>query len=335
LRSSGLVLVFLDTDQGLTGEGLVFSLNAQHLVVLHGLVRDLEPLVVGLDLELSGSFSMKSAASLRSFGLEGFSAIACAGVEEALFDLRGKATSSNVARLLGACRTEIPAYHSGDLWVSLSIDELQASAQRHLDSGFRAMKVRLNGRADIDLPRPRAIRDVIGSDVMLMADANQKMNVPEAIRLGRMLEEFNLAWLEEPVSALDHEGEAAVAAALDIPIASGESVYTSRGAMELLRCRSVDVFMPDLQRMGGPREFLRAAALADAFNVPVSGHLFPEMTVSLAAAIPNVNILEYMPWVSPIYRESLEFDSKGHAVVPDRPGWGFSFDPAKIKHYAL
>jgi L-alanine-DL-glutamate epimerase-like enolase superfamily enzyme len=335
LKSSGLILIFLETDQGLIGEGLVFSLNAQHLAVLGQLVTELEPFVVGLDPTLSGIFTQKTAASLRSFGTGGFAAMACAGIEEALLDLRAKAVGLNVSRLLGSCRTTIPAYNSGDLWVSLSIDQLQASAQRHLDAGFRAMKMRLTGRVETDLPRVRAVREVIGPSIQLMADANQKMTVADAIRLGRRLEEFELHWLEEPVYALDHAGEAAVARALDMPIATGESVYTSRGAMEILRHKGADVLMPDLQRMGGPSEFLKAAALAESFDIPVSGHLYPEMSVGLMAAIPNALILEYMDWVSRIYRERLEFNEQGHAIVPERPGWGFSFDPAVIDRYRL
>ena len=101
--------------------------------------------------------------------------------------------------------------------------------------------------------------------------------MPRAIRLGRMLEEFNLTWFEEPIRYDDHAGEAEIAAALATPIASGETEYTSRGMHEMLRLRSADILMPDLQRMGGPTEFLKAAQLAEAYNTPVSSHLFPEM----------------------------------------------------------
>jgi L-alanine-DL-glutamate epimerase-like enolase superfamily enzyme len=168
-----------------------------------------------------------------------------------------------------------------------------------------------------------------------MADINQQLTVNEAIRLGRRLEEFKLTWLEEPVHYLDHAGEASVAAALDTPIASGETEYTSRGMHEMLRLGSADILMPDLQRMGGPGEFIKTAALAQSHGVPVSAHLFPEMSLSLLSAIPNATYLEYMPWLEPLYRERIVLDNEGCAVVPDRPGWGFSFDPSAIKAFAL
>jgi L-alanine-DL-glutamate epimerase-like enolase superfamily enzyme len=336
-RTGGCVLVFLESDQGAVGEGLVFSLNGNRLAVLDAMVKSLEPLVVGIDPHMSGAFSLRAAADLRNVGTSGIATLALAGIECALLDLRAKLADLSVARLLGACRTALPVYHSSELWVSKSIDELQNAAAAHLEKGFRAMKMRLKcDPADLgaDVVRVRAVRDVIGPDVALMADANQKLSEPQALRLGRMLEEFELAWLEEPVVAHNHAAEARIAAALDTPIASGESVFGSRGVVEMLRLRSVDVLMPDLLRMGGPGEFMKAASLAAAHDTPVSNHTYPEMSIGLMAAVPNANILEYMDWVSPIYREAIELDGEGRAVVPDRPGWGFSFDPAAIKKFA-
>jgi L-alanine-DL-glutamate epimerase-like enolase superfamily enzyme len=335
LRSNGCVLVFLDTDQGVTGEGLICSLNAQRLRLLNDMVRSFEPLLVGLDPMLSGSFTLRAGADARNFGSSGISILGLAGVEMALWDLRGRLLELNVSRMLGACHTMLPVYHSGELWVSLSIDKLQRSAAQHVARGYRAMKMRLTGVAREDVARVRAVREAIGAGIALMADLNQKLTVPSAIRLGRMLEEFDLAWLEEPIAAHDHKGEAEVAAALDTPIASGESVYASRAVFEMLQCRSVDVLMPDLQRMGGPSEFLKAATLAEAHGIPVSGHLFPEMSLALLAAIPNASVLEYMPWASPLYAQQIELDANGSAIVPQRPGWGFSFDPDAVRRFSL
>ena len=154
-----------------------------------------------------------------------------------------------------------------------------------------------------------------------MADSNQRLTVTSAIRLGRILEEYNLAWFEEPIPYHDHVGEAAIAAALDTPIASGETEYTSRGMLDMLQLKSADILMPDLQRMGGPTEFLKAAHLAEAFHTPVSSHLFPEMNLALLAAVSNAIYLEVMPWFTPLYRERIELDGEGRAIVPERPGW--------------
>jgi L-alanine-DL-glutamate epimerase-like enolase superfamily enzyme len=335
LRSNGCIAVFLETDQGVVGEGLVSSLNARGLALIDGMVRSLEPLVVGRDPRMAGAIAMEAGAHARALGPAGISIAGWAGVENALWDLRARLLEVNVSQLIGACRTSLPAYQSGGLWITLTPDELQAAAARHMAAGFRAMKLRLSGDLAADVRAVRAVREAVGPEVALMADLNQKLTVPAALRLGRALEPFGLAWLEEPVAAHDHAGEARIAAALDTPIASGESVYTSRGALRMLQAGAVDVLMPDLQRMGGPGEFLRAAHLAEAFDIPVSGHLFPEMSLALMAALPNASWLEVMPWASPLYQDAVELDSRGEAVVPTRPGWGFRLDPAALDAYAL
>jgi L-alanine-DL-glutamate epimerase-like enolase superfamily enzyme len=107
-------------------------------------------------------------------------------------------------------------------------------------------------------------------------------------------------------------------------------VHTHRGILRMLQARAADILMPDVQRMGGPTEFLKAGALCEAFNTPISSHLFPEVSLPLLAALPNALYLEYMPWFEPLYGQRLVLDGEGQAVVPIAPGWGASFDPAAI-----
>jgi L-alanine-DL-glutamate epimerase-like enolase superfamily enzyme len=284
---------------------------------------------------MSGRFTAASTAAVGHIGQMGLSAVARAGIEMALLDLRARAVELNVARLLGCYRTTMPVYQSGGLWVNLSTDALARAADDEVKKGFRAIKVRLVGDPARDTDRIRAVREAVGPDIGIFTDANQKMSVDRAIRLGRELEQLGVAWFEEPVSASNPADELAVARALSIPVALGESVYTARGIHELLKHGAASIVMPDLQRMGGPGDFLKAAALAEAFGVPMSSHLFPEMSLALLAAIPNARILEYMPWTSPLYAEQIELDDRGEAVVPDRPGWGFSFDRRAIARFAL
>jgi len=335
LRSADCVLTFLDTDEGLTGEGLVFSINNRRLSVIHDMIRSLEDLVVGLDPRLGGALNAKAWKELNFLGYEGVSVIGLAAVDSALWDLRGKAAGLNVAHLIGACRPAVPTYASGGLWLGSSIDALQKEAAGFVARGFRAMKTRV-GPTDPEgmVERVAAVRAAIGPDIGLMVDANQQMSVKQAIRIGRMMEDLNLTWFEEPVICHDHEGEAQIAAALDTPIASGETVYTHRGIHAMLEARSADVLMPDLQRMGGPTEFLKAGHLCEAYHIPCASHLFPEMSLALLAGLPGGYYLEHMPWFEPIYRERIELDRDGNAIVPDRPGWGFSFDPDAIRRFA-
>jgi L-alanine-DL-glutamate epimerase-like enolase superfamily enzyme len=335
IRSADCVLTFLDTDEGLTGEGLVFSINNMRLSVIHDMIRQLEDLVIGLDPRGGGTLNARAWKELNFLGYEGVSIVGLAAIDNALWDLRGKAAGLNVAHLIGACRSAVPTYASGGLWLGASIDELQAQALGFVERGFRAMKTRV-GPTDPErmVARVAAVREAVGPDIALMVDANQQMSVKQAIRIGRMMEELNLTWFEEPVICHDHEGEAAIRAALDTPIASGETVYTHRGVLAMLQAGAADVMMPDLQRMGGATEFLKAGHLCEAFHIPCSAHLFPEMSLPLLASLPNGSYLEYMPWFEKIYRERIELDQNGHAIVPDAPGWGFNFDPDAVRHFS-
>lgn len=335
IRSADCVLTFLDTDEGLTGEGLVFSINNRRLPVIHEMIRQLEDLVIGLDPRQGGALNAKAWKDLNFLGYEGVSIVGLAAIDNALWDLRGKAAGLNVAHLIGACRSSVPTYASGGLWLDSSIDDLQKQARGFLDKGFRAMKTRV-GPTDPEkmVARVAAVREAIGPDIPLMVDANQQMSVKQAIQIGRMMEALNLTWFEEPVICHNHEGEAELRASLETPIASGETVYTHRGVLRMLQAGAADVVMPDLQRMGGPTEFLKAGHLCEAFNTPCASHLFPEMSLALLAGLPNGYYLEHMPWFEKIYRERIELDAQGNAIVPNRPGWGFSFDLDAAKHYA-
>lgn len=335
LKSVGCVLVFLETDQGLIGENLVLTLNNKRLSVLDEMVKSLAPLVVGRDPDFTTAFWREAWTDINFMGHKGVPVMGISAIDGAMWDLRGKAMGLPIYRLIGACRSEVSAYASGGLWLSASIDELQKEAHHFIRQGFRAIKMRL-GMPTIgeDIERVGAVRDAIGPHVKLMADANQQLTVDYAIRLGRKLEEFHLAWFEEPLPAYDLEGVARVAAALDVPIASGETEYTRYGFRQMLELKSADVLMPDLQRVGGVTEFVRVSHMAEAFDVPVSSHIFSEMSVQVMGGLSNATYLEYMPWLEPLYKEKLELRD-GNAIVPERPGWGFSFDPAAIKRFSI
>ena len=258
---------------------------------------------------------------------------ALSALDMALWDARGKAFGQPIHRLLGSCRDTVPAYASGGLWLSADVDELVTEAKEFRRQGFRAMKMRVGSpRWQDDATRVEAVRDAIGPDCMLMVDANQGLTADRALRLGRALEGFDLGWFEEPLPAYDVVGHAALAAALDTPVATGESEYGRYGFRPLIEAKAADVLMPDLGRVGGVTEFVRVAHMAQAWDLPVSPHIFSEQSLQLCGAIENCGLLEHMPWFRPLFRERLELHD-GHAVIPDRPGFGFTFDLDGLEKY--
>lgn len=330
VRSVGCVLAYLDTDEGISGEAYNFTMNAQRLHILQSMIESLVPHVIGRDPRDIESLWDAMWRDINFFGHKGISVFAISTIDTACWDIIGKAAQQPLYKLFGACRDCVDVYASGGLWLSLSIDELVEEARGFLALGFRAMKMRVGKeRIDEDVERVAAVRDAIGPDVALMVDANQGFDVNHAIRLGRHLEAFGLDWFEEPVPAWDLEGHAAVAAALDTPIASGETEYTRYGMRDMLKARAADVLMPDLQRIGGLTEFRRVASLASSFDVPISSHIFTEQSLSIAGSAVNCIYLEHMPWFEGLYRESMRLVD-GRMAMPQGDGLGFTFDPDAV-----
>ena len=331
LSSFGCILVTV-RGEGVFGENIIFTLNDRRTQVLRTQIEEMADLVIGQDAGHIAGFWKRAWRDINFLGTKGVPVVGISALDGALWDLFGKASGLPLYRILGGASDRVAAYHSGGLWLDRSTDELVREAVGYREAGFRAMKMRLSGQDhDRDVARVRAVREALGPDVKLMADANQGMTEAEAIRLGRRLEEFDLTWFEEPLPAHDLEGLARVAAALDTPIASGETDYTRYAFRRMLELRTVDVVMPDLQRVGGVTEFMRVGHLADAYDVPVSSHLFSEQSLSVLGALGNAQYLEWMPWFAELYRERVDF-ADGFAIVPERPGFGFTFDQDRVTH---
>lgn len=329
MRSVGCVLVTVRTTDGVEGEGFAFALNNDRLGSFTEMIRGLAPFVVGQDPRDVEKIFADIWAGLNAMGHKGVGIGALAAIDVALWDIVGKRAGMPLAKLFGGMRDRVDTYASSGLWLSDTVPELVAEAERFVEQGFRAMKIRIgSSRPADDIARVRAVRDAVGDDVDLLVDANQGLTPKQAVRLGRRLEEFDLVWFEEPVSYTDLEGHAMVRRALDTPIASGETEYTRFGMQQYLDAGAVDVLMPDLQRMGGFGEFRRAAALASTRNVSVSPHFFTEYSLSLAGSLPNCISLEHVDWFQPLFNEPLELVD-GQLVVPDRPGTGFTFDRSR------
>ena len=335
IESVSCVLLRLDTDEGHEGQCYMFAFGQRRAKVLEAMAHALAGHVVGRDPDHVQAIWQDMWRDNNFLGHRGVPVFALAAIDAALWDLRGKAAGRAVWRLLGGMRDRVPAYASGGLWVSLTVDELQAEARRFVADGFRAVKMRF-GKASVaeDAERCAAVREAIGPDVRLMADANQGFTVNHAIRLGRAIERHDLTWFEEPVQAYDLKGSARVAAELDTPIASGETEYGRYGFRDMLERKSADVLMPDLERVGGITEWVRVAHMAAAHDVPVSPHLFTEHCLQLCGALSNVSYAEHMPWFAPIFQEPVEMVD-GALLIPDRPGLGFRFDPDAVGRYAV
>jgi mandelate racemase len=214
-------------------------------------------------------------------------------------------------------------------------DEVADEAEKLLAGGFGAVKLRL-GYPTLreDLAAVHAVRARIGDDVGLMVDYNQVLSPAEALERGRALDDEDIVWLEEPIRHDDYAGYAVLARALKTPLQIGENFSLPTAMEAALAAGATDYVMPDLERIGGVSGWRRAAALAAAHRMPMSSHLFPEVSAHLLAATPTCHWLEYVDWADRLVQEPLRIVD-GCAVVPDRPGSGLVWDEAAVAHHRM
>jgi L-alanine-DL-glutamate epimerase-like enolase superfamily enzyme len=234
--------------------------------------------------------------------------------------------------LLGGFRRTVPVYGSGG-WHTLTDAALIAEA-----SGFVAQRItayKYKTGTSRDRARTQLLRQELGDDITLFADANQRFNVSTAIEHSKMLAEYGVAWLEEPVLADSIDDLAEVARGSAVPIAAGENAYFRWEFRELLERRAASYLQPDVGRVGGVSEFRRVAALADAFNVSLSSHLWHELSISLVGASPMGYMCEYAPLI-PSGTFTRDFVVKAGAIdIPDAPGHGVEFTADALVRYAV
>jgi L-alanine-DL-glutamate epimerase-like enolase superfamily enzyme len=325
-----MVALKIVTDDGIEGLGVTFF-GAAMTRTLKTAVDDLGTQILGEDPHHNERIADKMRAAAGTSGPGGIFTLAMSAIDTALWDIRGKALGLPLCKLLGGFRDRVPAYASGALMRTLSLDEVATAAGRLLERGWSAMKTQLalpgGTQPEREVERIRILRDIIGPDIRLMCDINQRWSVAEAVSIGERLEPYHLHWLEDVSACDDYSGLARVANKLTTPIAGGEYVYGIAPFRHMLEARSVDIVMIDLVRVGGITQWMKVAAMAEAFNRPVVSHLIPEVHVHLVAAIPNGHIVEYMPWTARLF-ENPPLPQKGEMQVPAAPGLGFTFTRA-------
>ena len=331
-----IVTLRLRTDSGIEGIGYTFFGAALTGALLQA-VDTLAQLAVGEDPLRNEAICAKLRAAAAGSGPAGIQTLALSAVDIALWDIRGKSAGLPLWQLIGGARERVPTYASGALMRTFPLDHLVKAAPRLVEKGFRQMKTQLALPGDtspvLEEARIRRVRESIGPDIDLMCDINQRWRVEQAIDIGRRIEDVRLYWLEDVTAADDYQGLARVTAALSTPVAGGEYLYGPAPFRQMMEARSVDIVMIDLMRAGGITGWLKIAAMAEAFNLPVVSHLVPEIHVHLVAAIPNGLTVEYMPWTFKLFEEVPE-PVKGELAVPMKPGLGLKFDEAAIKRYA-
>jgi mandelate racemase len=333
VSSAPLVLVDLTTEEGPVGRSYIFCYTPLALAPIARLVENLNDVLKGDDLA-PVALEAKLQRTFRLLGYQGFVTMALAGIDMAAWDALGQAAGQPLVRLLGGTPRPIPAYNSNGLGI-IGAEKAGEEASELLAEGFHAVKVRL-GYPDVaaDVAVVRAVRRAVGEGTPVMSDYNQSLSVAEAQQRLRHLDGEGLYWVEEPTRFDDYVGHGAIREKAGTPIQLGENCWGPHDMAKALEAGACDYFMIDAVKIGGITGWLRAAALAEPRGLPVSSHLFPEISAHLLAVTPTAHWLEYADWANPVLQQPLVIEN-GNAIIPDRPGIGWAWDEAAVAKYLV
>lgn len=331
VETAPLVLIDITTDRGIIGRAYLFTYTPLALAATTQFVTSLAPVLAGqpaapadIDRLLEGRF--------RLLGATGLVRMAMAGIDMALWDAAAQKLGVPLAEMLGGGRHVIPAYDSHSMDGEILAVE---RARKAVEQGFRAIKTKI-GYASLseDVGTIRAIRKAVGDNVQILVDYNQSLSVPEAIRRGKALENEGIGWIEEPTRQEDYLGHARIRQALTIPVQMGENWFGIDDMTKALDAGATSLAMPDVMKIGGVTGWMRATALAQSRGIPMSSHIFQEVSCHLMAVTPTAHLLERMDLAAPILEQPLRF-AGGCAVIPDQPGTGIRWDESAVSRYLV
>lgn len=331
------VIVKVVTQSGLVGWGESHHGRAPGTVA-HLVDTTLRQLILGMEAsDVVGIWSRIYKMQLGSHGMGAGTSLAMSGIDMALWDIRGKAVGWPLYKLLGGCARRIPAYAGGVALGYQAPDRLIDEVRPFVESGYRAIKLRVGDSPERDIARTASVRKAFGNDLVILSDANTGCSVDDARRLMPSLEAEGVAWLEEPFPAHDYRSYAIARSFGRLPLAAGENHYTRFEFNRLIEDGAITILQPDLSKTGGITEALRIAAMASAWKLPVNPHtsisaLNMAATVHFLCAIDNGGYYEAdISKINP-YRDQLcsqrpcRIADDGTVAPLEAPGIGLEVD---------
>ena len=324
------------TAGGATGIGFTYADRATADVI----EDHLAPAIHGLDALSIAHCWHDMVDAIRNLGRPGIASMAVAACDIALHDLKGKLLDVSVASLLGRVRDSVPVYGSGG-FTSYSERELEKQLGGWTWDGIKAVKMKVGRDPENDEARVKIARRAVGDDIALFVDANGAYDREQALTFADRFGVFDVSWFEEPVSSNDLDGLRLIRnnAPSGMEITAGEYGYTAQYFLEMATAGAVDVLQADATRCAGFTGFMRADAIAQACELPLSSHTAPALHVHCDVAAERVRHLE---WFHDHVRiESMLFDGapvlRDGAVAPNesRPGLGLEFKNADAEEYRL
>jgi L-alanine-DL-glutamate epimerase-like enolase superfamily enzyme len=322
LSGGGSVTVEIEATDGLVGTGSTSfgRIDGAPRTLATLIEEELVPVVLGRDVTEIGAIVESLKVETEYHGSSGLTTFGISVLDVALWDLLGRAHGVPTYQLWAPYRDRVPAYAMVG-WSNFDLDGVRRQCGRAVEQGFRGVKMKVAaGDLDDDVRRIEAVRAEVGPDVSIMVDANQVLNLEEALRRGTVYAGLGVSWLEEPLRADDAAGYAELVRRAPLPIATGENLYGAREFRDFFERRAFGVVQPDLRRAGGPTEIRAIGALAGAFGIPYASHGGGPAALSLLLSVPTAIWLETGLRDSPDAFPRLE---NGCALAPQGPGFAW------------
>tara|TARA_B100001057_G_scaffold488562_1_gene573169 strand:- start:284 stop:1399 length:1116 start_codon:yes stop_codon:yes gene_type:complete len=320
LHNASLVLVKIKSECGIGGYSYLFSSNAKLLPTLASAVS------VAFDEVKGRSCSPETNTDylldkFKLFGGTGILTMAFAAIDMASWDLLGNALGQPLYRIWGGTNTNITSYESSGLSIG-GFAQVLDQAKSFLNDGNSRMKVRLGYETiEEEISLISRLKEEMGSNIELMVDYNQSLTVGQAFERCKQLDGLGLIWIEEPILADMLEQAADLTKATQTPIQLGENLWSLTEVERALNLGSAGYIMPDVAKIGGATQWLRAAKMAKAHGIKVSSHLYPEISAHLLASIDNAHYLEYADWTK-LQFSGHKSPKENQVVITDAAGVG-------------
>ncbi|WP_460684779.1 mandelate racemase/muconate lactonizing enzyme family protein [Niabella aquatica] len=323
LTEISFMILRLHLQSGIIGESYLLSFQYSPQAIA-GALKDIAAMTIGEKVYDTVAVYKKIDTANEYFGNEGINRWAQAAVNIAMWDAWAKTLQQPIWKVLGANHFKVPVYGSGG-WLSYTAEELIDEVSRYKKRGFNAVKIKV-GKPDWkeDLERLAKVREAVGKGIGIMMDANQGMTVPNALQLARAAHSLHIHWFEEPIDHTDFQGYQLLKNQAGISLAMGEREYSTLPLRELIKLNAIDIWQPDILRLGGVEAWRNSAALALAHHIPVLPHYYKDYDVPLLCTVSNGAGAESFDWIDPLINHPLVIEN-GFAVPHNRPGWGFSF----------
>lgn len=323
IKEISFIVTRITLANGITGESYLLSFHySPHAIA--GALKDVRPLALESDAGRPAQFVQQYNRGAEYFGNAGIHRWACGSVNIAMWDAWSKTLGQPVWKLFGAYRDRVPLYGSGG-WLSYSVPELLDEVMGYVARGFRAVKIKVGSpEFASDVERLRKVREAVGPHIDIMMDANQGMDLPGALRLAAEVRPLRITWFEEPLPHDDFNGYQQLRRYSGISLAMGEREFDTVALRELIARNALDLWQPDLLRLGSVEAWRDSAALAAAHGLAVLPHYYKEYDVPLLMTVAKAAAAESFDWVDDLITNPVRMKD-GFAYPNHGPGWGFSF----------